>query len=338
MKDLKIAIIGAGWYGCHFALSFLKKGFKVNLYEKNEEIFSEASFNNQNRLHLGFHYPRSYKTRNQSKRGSRLFYLYYPNLIKNIDLSLYAIAEDSSIVDLDTYKAIMRSSELLFEDVSSSIPLMLRNIEGVLDTNEKVIDCMAAKKFFKNELQDIIIKNSELKQKDIYKLRDEGFQVIDCTWNKLFKNDSFVYESTIMFKCKNKHEINFGLTIMDGLFPSVYPVDDKFSTLSDVEFTPFFKTNKYEEAYEAIENINESRIMEIKENMVKKISFYFPQFKEYYEIIEPIFSIKTKKSNNRTDDRSSYLINVDENIYSVFSGKIDTIFDIEFELMSNFLR
>ena len=167
MKDLKIAIIGAGWYGCHFALSFIKKGLKVILYEKNEEIFSEASFNNQNRLHLGFHYPRSYKTRNQSKRGSRLFYLYYPDLIKNIDLSLYAIAKDSSIVDLDTYKAIMKSSELLFEDVSSSIPLMLRNIEGVLDTNEKVIDCMAAKKFFKNELQDIIIKNSELKQKDI---------------------------------------------------------------------------------------------------------------------------------------------------------------------------
>ena len=78
--------------------------------------------------------------------------------------------------------------------------------------------------------------------------------------------------------------------------------------------------------------------MEIKENMVKKISFYFPQFTEYYEIIEPIFSIKTKTSNNSTDDRSSYLIKVDENIYSVFSGKIDTIFDIEFELMSNFLR
>ena len=38
------------------------------------------------------------------------------------------------------------------------------------------------------------------------KLRDKGFQVIDCTWNKIFKNDSFVYESTIMFKCKNKHE------------------------------------------------------------------------------------------------------------------------------------
>ena len=72
--------------------------------------------------------------------------------------------------------------------------------------------------------------------------------------------------------------------------------------------------------------------MEIKKNMVKKISFYFSQFTEYYEIIEPIFSIKTKKINNRTDDRSSYLIKVDENIYSIFQVKL-YIFDINLNLI-----
>ena len=38
--------------------------------------------------------------------------------------------------------------------------------------------------------------------------------------------------------------------------------------------------------------------------------------------------------NMRNDDRSSYLIDLEDDIYSVFSGKIDTIFDIEFSILS----
>ena len=36
---------------------------------KKKDIFNGASGYNQNRLHLGFHYPRSKKTRIQSKVG-----------------------------------------------------------------------------------------------------------------------------------------------------------------------------------------------------------------------------------------------------------------------------
>ena len=69
----KIAIIGAGWFGCHIAHQIKKKlnKFDIKLYEKEKDIFLGASSNNQNRLHLGFHYPRSKQTRLQSKNGSR---------------------------------------------------------------------------------------------------------------------------------------------------------------------------------------------------------------------------------------------------------------------------
>ena len=59
-----------------------------------------------------------------------------------------------------------------------------------------------------------------------------------------------------------------------------------------------------------------------------------PGFNEHFEYVEPIFSVKTKRLDNNSDDRSSYLMKLDENIYSVFSGKIDTIFDIEYQLIS----
>ena len=59
---MKIAIIGGGWVGCHLTYK-LQNSHDVTLFEKNENLFQETSFNNQNRLHLGFHYARNSKTR-----------------------------------------------------------------------------------------------------------------------------------------------------------------------------------------------------------------------------------------------------------------------------------
>ena len=68
----KIAIIGAGWFGCYLAY-ILKKKFEVKIFEKEKNIFLGASGNNQNRLHRGFHYPRSFKTIQESKNGYKKF-------------------------------------------------------------------------------------------------------------------------------------------------------------------------------------------------------------------------------------------------------------------------
>ena len=41
--------------------------------------------------------------------------------------------------------------------------------------------------------------------------------------------------------------------------------------------------------------------------MENKITYYFPQFNEHFEFVEPIFSVKTKRLDNNSDDRSSTL-------------------------------
>ena len=78
---MKIAIIGAGWFGCHLASELKNDGHSILLFEKEKDIFAGASGNNQNRLHLGYHYPRSYITREQSKKGfktsrTRIFFIF----------------------------------------------------------------------------------------------------------------------------------------------------------------------------------------------------------------------------------------------------------------------
>ena len=79
-KKIRIAVIGAGWFGCHIGYNLIKKKFKVEIFEKENDIFQNASGNNTNRLHLGFHYPRSFQTRKMSIDGYKKFMKQYPQL------------------------------------------------------------------------------------------------------------------------------------------------------------------------------------------------------------------------------------------------------------------
>ena len=62
---MKIAIIGAGWYGCHLALVLKEEGHDVTVFEKNSEIFRGASGYNQ------FRYVPCLKRFNSLKASSR---------------------------------------------------------------------------------------------------------------------------------------------------------------------------------------------------------------------------------------------------------------------------
>ena len=89
--DFQLAIIGGGIYGCHLAYAFMKaaenvRSFetgkvinaKVTIFEKDAELFSQASGKNSFRIHKGFHYPRSGGTRKMCYYDQCKFIELYP--------------------------------------------------------------------------------------------------------------------------------------------------------------------------------------------------------------------------------------------------------------------
>ena len=66
---MRIKIVGAGWYGCHLALTLQRYGNEIVLVDK-VGVFAGASRANQSRLHQGWHYPRSSVTRKCSQQHS----------------------------------------------------------------------------------------------------------------------------------------------------------------------------------------------------------------------------------------------------------------------------
>ena len=67
--DSKICVIGGGFYGSVIALYLKKvKGYRyVDLYEKEADFLTRASYVNQARVHSGYHYPRSFTTAYRSR-------------------------------------------------------------------------------------------------------------------------------------------------------------------------------------------------------------------------------------------------------------------------------
>jgi len=84
---MKIAIIGGGWVGCHLAAKLFRE-HNVSIYEKNNSFFQGTSYNNQNRLHLGYHYARSFKTRELCKNTFERFINDYSFLVKNVPVGM----------------------------------------------------------------------------------------------------------------------------------------------------------------------------------------------------------------------------------------------------------
>ena len=89
----KICIIGGGFYGCYIAKK-IKENYSnidVEIFEKNKNLIAEAGKNNQYRLHLGFHYPRSLETIKQTQKGSKIFINEFKKFISKPKRNIYLI-------------------------------------------------------------------------------------------------------------------------------------------------------------------------------------------------------------------------------------------------------
>lgn len=158
-----VAVIGGGWYGCHIAYTLRQRGFVVTLFESAPEIFTGASGKNQFRLHAGFHYPRSQNTRKQITRGLMEFNKRMPQFVKKLDSCIYAISNQSSLLDFGTFTSVFEAEQVPFEHVHPQV-YGLSNVEGAVHTpTEEYFLVDTPRSFYKvysNFFVDIILQSN----------------------------------------------------------------------------------------------------------------------------------------------------------------------------------
>ena len=155
-KKLKFdaIIIGGGFYGSMVALHLSKAlGIKkIAILERNEDIFSRASFNNQYRIHNGYHYPRSFNTANRSRMNFRKFIDDWPEAVVNKNTSsLYAIPKLHSKVNAKQFLKFCRSinAKIGLAKKKHKRLFQVNNFEEIFEVEEYCFDPKALKRKIK---------------------------------------------------------------------------------------------------------------------------------------------------------------------------------------------
>jgi len=327
---MDICIIGSGWYGLHCA-TLLQNKHNITILEKENDIFCKSSFYNQNRLHLGFHYPRCVETQTMCKTNFDLFIKTYGCVVEDISNNAYFISKDSLLTYNDFFE-IFKNEKIIVKKNND----LLKNVyDNYLIVNEKIINSKKAKQLFNEKINNSkIITNFMVKTitkiNGKLAINDEMLfdKIIDCTNNQMeLSKFEYKFEKTIslVYSMKKQMSVN-AITIMDGLFFSLYPINNNFNlyTLTHVKYTPFDINNKYQRQI----NMDYDFFHKLKCKMESDVLTYFPDFNEYFEYVNYFISDKTKLSNNMNDSRCC-IIEENENVISVNCGKIIGIFEFE---------
>lgn len=311
---MKIAIIGAGWFGCHLAKSLINDA-QVQIFEKSE-IFSGASSKNQNRLHLGFHYPRCSKTRAQARLGFEKFIGTYGFCVEDVPSNLYGI-HNESFIDFNSYKAIFAYENYSFRERDVNYQFL----EGVVECDEKRILPDVAKKYFQSTLAHKLVVR-DFKESDV---RCFDY-VIDCS-NGAFRNiaEDYYYEGFLHLDCKVEKPLP-NLIIMDGPFFSIYPSGRNRVTITHVSKGITARANSLKELHSAESKIDfEKRVDDLFASVSDTLSV------DVREMVSDVRRCRTVKIKSRLpcDSRVATVKVWADNVLTVIPGKIDAIFDIE---------
>jgi len=340
---MRIGIIGAGWTGCHLAVELLKRGAHVKIIEAAPRIFAGASGNNQNRLHLGFHYPRSFWTMRDLVTSYQQFIKTYPFAVRAISENVYAIADRGSILDFQTYCSILSTHDLGYS-VCDPKAYGLQHCEGAMLCDEMAIDNLAAAAFFEKQLgKHLSVGRPATGTFEDWakgKVGSESYDyVLDCTYGveNPGPDGRFKYEVCVLFRYETSTFPDRALTIMDGNFCSVYPLPGEANrryTLSGVEETVLSAHESAADARIALASVKPGDLTSVRKQMERKASHFFPDFEKHFSFVSPMLTLKTKPIHE-ADARRWHEIRQVDKLVQIYSSKITNIFPVEVEVLAS---
>ena len=311
LKDPTINVIGGGWFGCHITSELLKRGYNPSIIEKTG-LFTGVSMHNQNRLHLGFHYPRSYETRDLCYWNFKRFLSSYPGMSTPFNRNLYVVAENQSLLDFETYKLVAKYSRLKYKE--TMIQPEIQNCGPVgFEVAEELIDYSKVKSHF----QATLSRFTEIRTcADPYSETTD--MVLDCTYNSFntLQDCTWSYTLSLIYQKNASNTDPIAITVMDGHFCSLYPLCLEKGTFTVTHVKHGLLPDGVEDPLV---------IQCHKQKMEEAMCEFYPDFKKLFTFEDYYVSRKCKLKSGC--DSRELVINTSKNVTSFICGKITGIFD-----------
>ncbi len=336
----KIAIVGAGIFGCTLSL-ILSKKYDVDLYERKPDILNEASMCNQLRYHEGFHYPRSLATLKEIKKSNIDFINFYGKDLFGKTKNLYAVSKYQSKTNFKKYLAFLKKNELSYK-IKKLDEIVSNKIEGLIESNEQNLNYFKFKKRISELLKKSSVNIKLNSQLDRYILRYNNYdQLIIATYknnnsvlSKLGFNikNKFRYElvEKIIVKLPKKYK-NLSIVVLDGNFICIDPyLGTSYHLISHVRHSKLKVINslypKFPKKYD--KKLIQTKVIDLKSSkfnyFIKDGSKYLP-FLKYSKYIFSYFVVRTIKYNvEKTSERTNLVNKINKNIITIMSGKWNT--------------
>jgi len=355
-------VIGGGFYGVSIACYLVqRRGLRsVRLVDREPRLLSRASYNNQARIHNGYHYPRSYVTAYRSRVNLPLFVADFPFAVEKDFVKLYAIARQNSKVNARQFQRFCKEIGARLEPAAQEYTQMFdpRRVEAVFLVEEFAFDAAQLQSWAQEKLTacdiEVTLKHRVVScdatgNSTAVNIVREGASedvetvnaryVFNCTYSGLNQlGGAFRPVAAAL-----KHEITeigliemppamrgLGITVMDGPFFSAMPFPARgLHSISHVRYTPhlFWYDEIGKDPYARLDSYTkDSRV----DRMISDAKRYVPGIVDSVTK-GSLFEVKTVLVKNEGNDGRPILFEKSQTLpgfYSVLGGKIDNIYDI----------
>ena len=361
-------IIGAGLYGLYSALRCGERGQRILVLECDDAPFKRATYINQARVHMGYHYPRSFSTAIKSAHYFERFCKDYGFCCLTEFDQVYATSAHFSWTNAEEFRKFCRDADIRCDDVPPEKYFNPGCCDGAFLTTGYTYDAQILKKWFLEQIA--LLSNVTI----LFGHRVTGIQRVGSAWqvqaNDLKVESPFVLNSTYAgvneihrllgyepFKIKyelceiilcnvSEQFKNVGITVMDGPFFSIMPFGKTgYHSLTSVTFTPHktsydttatFACQQYSEGHcspSCLYNCNDCPAKpETAWPYMSQLARMYLGDEYVFSFVRCLFSMKPILKASEIDDSRPTVIRQyesDPTFVSVLSGKINTVYDLD---------
>ncbi|MCL2253309.1 MAG: FAD-dependent oxidoreductase [Lachnospiraceae bacterium] len=361
-------IIGGGFYGLYSAYFCGKRGERVLLLEKDPEPFMRASYINQARVHMGYHYPRSLSTAVKSKGYFDRFVSEFGFCVNDGFEKIYAISANFSWTNAEQFIKFCRDSDIYYRQIHEEQYFKKGMCEGAFLTKEYAFDPLILRDYLMSEIgkhanvtalfnnkvsaiendgEHYIITAGEKNYKSKFVLNSAYASINQIHKLAGFETFNIKYELCEIILCQVSNNLkNLGLTLMDGTFFSIMPFGKiGYHSLTSVSFTPHLTSYDDYPAFSCQKTADIDCSANFLANCNRcsaKPKSAFPHMSQLarkylhdelmFAYKDSLFSVKAILKTSEIDDGRPTVIrqmSEEPRFFTVLSGKINTVFDLE---------
>ncbi len=360
-------VVGGGLFGAWLALLLAREHrLSVVLVEREPALLQRASYNNQARVHNGYHYPRSILTGLRSRVNSGRFLEQFHDCVDRRFDKYYAVGRVRSNVTASQFRVFCERIGARLGPAPDSVKRWFSKdmIADVWSTDEWAFDSSLLAQRMAREMEEARVDvrlsteaqrveattDSARRLAVVTHDADGRERVIETQWvfNSTYANLNALLGNSNLAKIPLKVELaemalvevpdelkRVGVTVMCGPFFSFLPFPPRgLHTFSHVRYTPHHAWFSHEGERDTLGYFDRVPKRSRFEEMRLDTARYMPLASQFVQR-DSLWELKALLPASESDDSRPILFRRDATLpglISVLGGKIDNVYDVEREL------